>query len=45
MKKPGIILAITLLFAISVRTDVISNCYGPAFSLLSLCEKIISMSH
>ncbi len=45
MKKPGIILAITLLFAISVCTDVVYNCYGPAFSLLSLCEKITPMSH
>jgi hypothetical protein len=36
MKKPGIILEITLLCAISVCTDVVSNCYGPAFSLLSL---------
>jgi hypothetical protein len=45
MKKPGISLASTLLCAISVRTDVISNCYRPAFSLLSLCEKITPMSH
>jgi len=45
MKKPGTILAITLLFAISVCMDVVSNCNRPTFSLLSICEKITPMSH